>query len=132
MVGPSDAAGDVDDRLAENVAALGRLGLGDRHRGQQADHPALGAVHEQLAVEALLHDGRAVDRELDADHHPEHADVHDGVTAVGERAEPMTKHRRHTFDVVEQPVPLDHLDRGDTGGRGDRVAPERGGVHSGS
>src|SRR5438093_13508282 len=61
----------------EDVAAGVELVVGEVEGGQQADHVVVGAVDQQLTLQALVHDRRAGAGKLDADHHAFDADVLD-------------------------------------------------------
>ena len=106
--------------------------LGQVHGRQQADHRAVRAVDQQLALQAALHDRRAFDRQLDADHHAEHADVADQVALAAAAAVSRWRNISPSrLACCQQVLVLDHLDGGDAGPGGDRIAAERGGVHAG-
>src|SRR5271165_2401011 len=57
------------DRLFQDSTALVQLRVGKVERRQQAQHRTVRAIDEQTALETLLHERRAVHRQLDADHH---------------------------------------------------------------
>ena len=79
-----------------------------------------------------LHDRRAFDRQLDADHHAQHAHFANQIAfAVAARPTAGETPRSVCWACSKQIFVLDHFDRGDAGPGGDRVAAERGGVHAG-
>ena len=71
--------------FGQNVAAFVDLLVGERHGRQQADHGLLRAVDQQAALQALLDDRRAFDRQLQADHQPADPQFFDDRQLVDQR-----------------------------------------------
>jgi hypothetical protein len=60
--------------LRQYIAALVKLLVGKRHRGEQSQDGLLCAVDQEAALEALLYDRHAVHGKLQADHEPAYAE----------------------------------------------------------
>ena len=65
--------------------------FGEIHRRQQSDYRAMGAIHQQLPLQAGLHRGGALDGQLHADHYPADADVADQTALLLELLQTLAK-----------------------------------------
>ncbi len=91
----------------------------------------MGAVDEQFTFHAGLDRRRAVDCQLDADHHAADADVADQVALLPQFAKPLLEDRPQFLRGRQQVLLFNHRDGRNPGTGCDRIAAKRGRVHAG-
>src|SRR5437660_380782 len=98
---------------------------------QQAQDGAVGAVDEQLPLQALVDDGIALDGQLDSDHRSHDADVLDKRATLPERLEAILEGGADLNGTFEQPVLFDGFDGGEGGAASQGITAEGCGMRSG-
>ena len=124
-------AGFLGSHLCERLVAAGHdvLCVDNYFTGRKDNVAALLGF---ARFEALRHDFPAIDRELQADHEPAHAELRHQRQLIDERTEPLAKPLANLAGTSEQPIRFDGFDRGDAGPRSERVAAKGGGMHAGT
>ena len=118
------------DDFGQDVAALVGLFLAEGHGRQQADHRSMGAVDQQLSLQAGLDRRCPVDGQFHADHHAADADLANQIALLLQRGKPLLEEIAQALGGRQQVLLLDHLDGGHAGAGSDGIAAEGGGVHA--